>query len=104
MKTIGHGSERMQWLSGLEASHTPVKMIGIEHMSAMKFIVAIMLLLTAMLRECGFKKVWENEQEYGLLSYWTLVWGTYSLATYNKNDDFTNDWIWVFYFLLFLDD
>ena len=48
MKTMGHGSERMQWLSGFEASQIPVIIIGIEHISAMKFIVAIMLLLTAM--------------------------------------------------------
>lgn len=47
-KMMGQGSERMHWLSGLEASQMPVKMIGIEHMSAMKFMVAIMLLLTAM--------------------------------------------------------
>ncbi|GJU94273.1 ribonuclease H-like domain-containing protein [Tanacetum coccineum] len=66
MKTMGHGSERMQWLSGFEASQIPVIIIGIEHISAMKFIVAIMLLLTAMR---DFHTVGEYEKMQGSIGY-----------------------------------
>lgn len=48
--------QRKRWthsLSGLEASHRPEAIIGIEHRSAMKFTIAVKLLLSAMF---GFRR------------------------------------------------
>lgn len=49
MMTIGHRKFAMHWLSGFEASHMPEAIIGIEDSVAMKFRIAVMLLLTAIL-------------------------------------------------------
>lgn len=53
-KMTGKRSQLMHWLSWFEASQIPAEIIGIEHIRAMKFRIAIKLLLTAMVEEYWF--------------------------------------------------
>lgn len=43
--TTGHRNKWTHSLSGLEASHSPEAIMGMEHRRAMKFNIAVMLLL-----------------------------------------------------------
>lgn len=71
----------MHSLSGLEASHIPAPIMGIEQSSAMKLTIAVKLLLIAMVGETERERVRERQRERDLVLVIRAVMGQFVVST-----------------------